>query len=303
MLQKCSQIAGSGLRLLRPLAALYFAFTVGALWEMRTMQRRLPNRGPEVLSWHPRVLLARNFLTEGEAAHVLALAARTATLRPSGTGTSPGQQGAQRTSSTAWLYKQQDSDEVLSSIVDRMHSLAMLPREHGEPIALARYQEGEYYGWHFDSDERELRLATVLVYLQEPKAGGETIFPFALGGGGPVRPPPFNPAHGGGPNPDTPFQPYCSSKGGQLKVAPRAGDALVFFSHRPSLEADFAAWHASCPVLGGTKWIMQRWIKAVPFSKWVQATYNISFDEWKRHVAAAENVRQATAQLGELWRS
>jgi hypothetical protein len=38
-----------------------------------------------------------------------------------------------------------------------------------------------------------------------------------------------------------------------LKVKPRKGDAIVFYSMAPNLEVDEAAWHAGCPPVVGTK--------------------------------------------------
>merc|ERR1712187_129229 len=94
------------------------------------------------------------------------LARAEADIKPS--DTSSGASGARRTSSTAWMYAQQDSDPKLSAIVDRMHKLAMIPRSHGEVLSVAKYEKGQMYGWHHDSDDRERRLATVIVYLNAP---------------------------------------------------------------------------------------------------------------------------------------
>ena len=65
------------------------------------------------------------------------------------------------------------------------------PREFAEGLTITRYSLDEgFYGFHYDTDERRTplfdalepaRLATLLVYLQEPNTagGGYTVFPLA----------------------------------------------------------------------------------------------------------------------------
>mmetsp|Transcript_64319 Transcript_64319/g.114294 ORF Transcript_64319/g.114294 Transcript_64319/m.114294 type:complete len:360 (-) Transcript_64319:58-1137(-) len=253
-----------------------------------------PSAAPqlEVLAWRPRIFLARSFLSAEEARYIVNLVKEE--MWDSGTDyNEEGQTGSSRTSTTGWLQKFEKTDKNVSAIIDRMHALALAPRNNGEPTSVARYKKGQLYGWHHDSNEIELRLATVLVYLQSPGAGGETIFPFANGGGGPAKPAPFDPSGGKGPTATTQFDQYCNAKRGVLKVQPRVGDAILFFSHLTSLKLDVAAWHASCPVTSGTKWVMQRWIKSIPFPKFVERKFNMSYAEWELLVAKADRVKQA----------
>merc|ERR1712007_387666 len=142
----------------------------------------------------------------------------------------------------------------------------------------------------------------VLVYLNSPKRGGETLFPFADAEGGPATPKPFHIGLGAGPTASTEFEAYCRPSHNGLKVAPTAGDAVVFFSHElPDFSIDHSAWHASCPVKDGEKWIMQRWMKVVPFRQWVESRYNVSFDTWKQLAAKAD--RRERAARGKQARS
>jgi len=296
--------------ILQSLAALYLAFSLGATWEYRQLKevveaaRALHKTGSnasglEPLAWQPRIFLARGVISPDEATHLVDLVIKEKRLKPSTTDT--GESGAGRTSSTAWLQALEDTDPVISKLVDRMHSLAMVPREHGEPLAIARYGRGEYYGWHIDSDEKESRLATVLVYLNSPLGGGETIFPFAKASSseGPAKPPPFSPQRG----PDAsakPLELYCKGATRQhgLRVKPRAGDALVFFSHSLQDHAvDHIAWHASCPVTEGEKWIAQRWIKTMPFRQYVEKEYNVKFSDWQKAAEMAEKKRSVGQRI------
>jgi prolyl 4-hydroxylase len=51
-----------------------------------------------------------------------------------------------------------------------------------------------------------------------------------------------------------------------LKVKPRQGDALLFYSMLPNGTFDKAALHGSCPVIKGEKWVATKWIRDKPVS-------------------------------------
>lgn len=69
-----------------------------------------------------------------------------------------------------------------------------------------------------------------------------------------------------------------------LKVKPRKGSAVVFWSYHPNGVVDLRSFHGGCPVLEGTKWMGQQWILGTRFeeSEWKgdnfrQSVYN---PEW-----------------------
>ena len=51
-----------------------------------------------------------------------------------------------------------------------------------------------------------------------------------------------------------------------LKVAPNAGDALLFYNFHPNMSPDKRALHGGCPVKEGEKHIVTRWIRMTTFS-------------------------------------
>lgn len=45
-----------------------------------------------------------------------------------------------------------------------------------------------------------------------------------------------------------------------FSIAPRKGDALLFYSQQPDGSLDEASLHGGCPVLEGVKWAANVWI-------------------------------------------
>ena len=46
----------------------------------------------------------------------------------------------------------------------------------------------------------------------------------------------------------------------RFAVAPRKGDAILFYSQKPSGDLDPLSIHGGCPVLAGTKWAANLWV-------------------------------------------
>ena len=123
-------------------------------------------------------------------------------------------------------------------------------------IQVLRYVNGERYEPHLDAfapgdplnaraEVGGQRVATVLMFLEAPVEGGETVFPQAA-------------ARASGPGWSA-----CAKEG--LAVAPVAGDALLFWSTTPDGAVDPASLHGSCPVTKGAKWTATRWIHGGAF--------------------------------------
>ena len=77
------------------------------------------------------------------------------------------------------------------------------------------------------------RFVTLLMYLNEPTAGGQTAFPKAT-----------DPATG---------------KAG-LAIHPGKGSAVLFYNLLPDGNADTETLHAALPVIEGEKWLANFWI-------------------------------------------
>jgi hypothetical protein len=102
----------------------------------------------------------------------------------------------------------------------------------------------------------------VIIYLTDVAAGGETFFPDA------TTPPEA-------PEADAPPGLFAAAGGDEgsgggaalrrgrprrgLRVQPRAGRAIVFWSGLPGGGADDRSMHAAEPVRAGEKWIATRW--------------------------------------------
>eukprot|EP00930_Biecheleria_cincta_P020960 TRINITY_DN15633_c0_g1_i2.p1 TRINITY_DN15633_c0_g1~~TRINITY_DN15633_c0_g1_i2.p1 ORF type:complete len:331 (+),score=64.96 TRINITY_DN15633_c0_g1_i2:76-1068(+) len=164
-----------------------------------------------------------------------------------------------RTNSQMYVNKTSHfEDPLISSIVERLHVLARVPFGHAEQLQVGRYQQGQFYQPHFDSEPRQNvnRVATVIMYLEEPDAGGETVFPKRRSCGGQA------------------FQECCAKRdelvvgeGHGFWVAGKKGQAVLFYSHDLDGKQNPYSLHGSCPVLAGEKWIAQQWFRVKPYDR------------------------------------
>jgi len=122
-----------------------------------------------------------------------------------------------------WLIE----DPATHAINRRIAALSRTTVEQGEPLHILRYRPGQQYHPHHDwLPPPNRRVMTVLIYLNDDYAGGETTFPKA-----------------------------------GLKVRGRKGDALLFVSALSNGDLDPLSEHAGLPVTSGTKYLASRWIR------------------------------------------
>ncbi|EDW84461.1 uncharacterized protein Dwil_GK13125 [Drosophila willistoni] len=141
---------------------------------------------------------------------------------------------AYRTSKGATFeYFEHRSMELLSRHVADLSGLDM---NSAELLQIANYGIGGHYEPHWDCfpdhhvylpDDRDgNRIATGIYYLSEVEAGGGTAFPFL-----------------------------------PLLVTPERGSLVFWYNLHRSGDQDYRTKHAACPVLQGSKWIANVWIR------------------------------------------
>ncbi|CAI5467749.1 unnamed protein product [Closterium sp. Yama58-4] len=206
------------------------------------------------LSWKPRAWIYKQFLTHEECDHIIELARHNLTRSEVVADNGTEEIDTIRTSYGTFLETAQD--DVIKRIEDRIASWTFLPPENQESMQVLRYAVGQKYDAHhdfFDEDEKKQqgghRYATVLMYLTDGFSGGETVFPDS--------------------EKDKQEKDNTWSECGKQGVAakPVKGDALLFFSLKPSAEPDLASLHAGCPVLAGEKWSATKWIHVRSFEE------------------------------------
>lgn len=188
---------------------------------------------------NPRVVVFGDFLSGAECDEMIALAA--ARLKPSKTvDPSGGEMDHPHRTSSGMFFKRGESD-FIKKIEDRIATLVNWPAENGEAMQVLRYLPGAEYRPHYDYFDESLpssapilarggqRVATFLMYLGEPEAGGGTLFPDV-----------------------------------GLEVAPKRGNAL-FFSYSVA-DPSSRSLHGGQPVVAGEKWVATKWLRAGRFS-------------------------------------
>ena len=135
----------------------------------------------EALSWQPRIGVVRGLFSAAECAHVAALSGPL--LTPSivvNSATGRAMPHPIRTSEDAVLGPIQQ-DLVVEALNRRIAAATGTRVEQGEPLTVLRYSPGQQYRLHHDClpGERNQRVITAIVYLNDGYAGGATEFPAA----------------------------------------------------------------------------------------------------------------------------
>lgn len=149
------------------------------------------------------------------------------------------EENADRTSQG--MFFERGESELIARIESRLAHLLDWPVEHGEGLQILRYGPGAQYKPHYDYfDPAEpgtpsilqrggQRVATVVMYLNEPEAGGGTVFPDA-----------------------------------NFECLPSQGHAVFFNYSRPHPSS--RSLHGGSPVIRGEKWIATKWLREGPFA-------------------------------------
>ncbi|MGV3499252.1 MAG: 2OG-Fe(II) oxygenase [Hydrogenophaga sp.] len=188
---------------------------------------------------HPRVVVLGNLLSAEECDAIIELAkprlARSLTVQ---TATGGEELNPDRTSNGMFFNRGQTPE--VTAVEERIARLVGWPVENGEGLQVLHYRPGAEYKPHydyFDPDEPGTptilkrggqRVATLVMYLNEPTRGGGTTFPDV-----------------------------------GLEVAPVRGHAVFFSYDRP--HPSTRTLHGGAPVLEGEKWVATKWLREGEF--------------------------------------
>ncbi|WP_431123939.1 2OG-Fe(II) oxygenase [Variovorax paradoxus] len=188
---------------------------------------------------HPRVVVFGNLLSPEECEGLIA-AARVRLARSLTVETRTGGEVLNVDRTSEGMFFERGENDIVARLEQRIAALLRWPVEFGEGLQILRYAPGAQYRPHYDYfDPGEpgtptilkrggQRVATLVMYLQEPEQGGATTFPDV-----------------------------------GLEVAPVRGTG-VFFSYE---EPDPATrtLHGGAPVLAGEKWVATKWLREREF--------------------------------------
>lgn len=164
----------------------------------------------------PRVFVADDFISGGEADHILRLSADDAQRVAWGV--------VPKHDSTGLSFEMPiDGNAVLEAVRARVHAVVGLENLQPRTMRFRRYGRGESHPPHldcFEIDDAHL-VATALVNLVDCADGGETRFPRAW------------------PEP--------------LRVSPVRGRLVVWFNYYPNGARDESSYHEGDPVVDGEK--------------------------------------------------
>lgn len=123
----------------------------------------------------------------------------------------------------------------LKWLISRVHRLTGIPQNFQEPAQVARYNTGQFYRSHQDAldnpGEDGQRVCTVLIYLNDVKKGGGTL---------------FNKLN--------------------VRVRPKKGSAVVFFPSKMDGTIDERYLHTAEDA-SDTKWVSQVWLRNKKYVK------------------------------------
>ncbi|MHA7681895.1 2OG-Fe(II) oxygenase [Cupriavidus sp. PET2-C1] len=189
----------------------------------------------------PRVTLYQQLLTDAECDALVELA-RGRLVRSPVINPDTGDENLIEARTSLGAMFQVGEHALIERIEDCIAAVTGIAADRGEGLQILNYKPGGEYQPHYDffnpqrpGEARQLkvggqRVATLVIYLNSPPAGGATAFP-RLG----------------------------------LEVAPVKGNA-VYFSYRKSDGAlDERTLHAGLPVAAGEKWIATKWLRERPY--------------------------------------
>lgn len=187
----------------------------------------------------PRMTVFGQFLSDEEC-DALMDAARPRMQRSLTVQTVTGGEELNADRTSNGMFFRRGESEVVARVEARIARLLNWPVENGEGLQVLQYRPGAEYKPHYDYfDPSEpgtanivrrggQRVATVVMYLNDPVRGGGTTFPDV-----------------------------------GLEVAPQRGNAVYFAYDRPHPAT--RTLHGGAPVLEGEKWVATKWLREREF--------------------------------------
>ena len=188
---------------------------------------------------HPRVVVFGNLLSPEECEGLIA-AARVRLARSLTVETRTGGEVLNVDRTSEGMFFERGENEIVARLEQRIGVLLRWPVGFGEGLQILRYAPGAQYRPHYDYfDPGEpgtptilkrggQRVATLVMYLQEPGQGGATTFPDV-----------------------------------GLEVAPVRGTGVFFSYDEP--DPATRTLHGGAPVLAGEKWVATKWLREREF--------------------------------------
>ena len=188
----------------------------------------------------PPLVVFDDFLSDEECRALIELAAPRMS-RSLTVDLQTGGEASHQSRTSQGMFFERGESELVSRIEARIAHLLGWPVQNGEGLQVLRYGPGAEYLPHFDYFDPAApgtpailqrggqRVATLIMYLHEPEAGGATVFPDAA-----------------------------------LSVSPKRGSAVFFSYSLP--HPDSRSLHGGAPVLSGEKWIATKWLREREFS-------------------------------------
>jgi prolyl 4-hydroxylase len=188
---------------------------------------------------HPRVVVLGNLLSEAEC-EALIESARPRLARSLTVQTQTGGEELNPDRTSSGMFFQRGETPEVAALEARIARLVNWPVQNGEGIQVLHYRPGAEYKPHYDYFDPEepgtptilrrggQRVATLVMYLNEPTRGGGTTFPDV-----------------------------------GLEVAPVRGQAVFFSYDRPHPAT--RTLHGGAPVIEGEKWVATKWLREREF--------------------------------------
>ncbi len=188
---------------------------------------------------HPRVVVFGDLLSDDECEGLIQTA-RQRLARSLTVETQTGGEALNVDRTSDGMFFERGENPIVARLEQRIALLLRWPLEFGEGLQVLRYSPGAQYRPHYDYfDPAEpgtptilrrggQRVATLVMYLQEPGLGGATTFPDV-----------------------------------GLEVAPKRGTGVFFSYERPDPATQ--TLHGGAPVLAGEKWVATKWLREREF--------------------------------------